>query len=155
VLEPGDRIPNARVWTEPREGPVSLHTAIAGDGLALLCFYPWDWSPTCTNELLHLRERRADLAAAGVRPYLISRDSVWSHQSWAMTLGVEGVPLLSDWDGEATRGLGVASELFGMADVAARSAFLIEDDTVRAAWMLGSELPDIDAIIAAASSLSR
>ena len=39
-----------------------------------------------------------------------------------------------------------------MADVAARSAFLIEDDTVRAAWMLGTELPDVDAIVAAASS---
>ena len=71
-----------------------------------------------------------------------------------MTLGVEGVPLLSDWNGEATRGFGVASERDGMADVAARSAFLIEDDTVRAAWMLGRELPDLDAIIAAASSPS-
>jgi peroxiredoxin len=71
-----------------------------------------------------------------------------------MTLGVEGVPLLSDWNGDATRGFGVAVELDDMADVAARSAFLIEDDTVRAAWMLGRELPDVDAIIAAASSAS-
>ena len=36
-----------------------------------------------------------------------------------------------------------------MADVSARSAFLIEGDTVRAAWMLGSEMPDVDAVIAA------
>ena len=47
-----------------------------------------------------------------------------------------------------------AVERDDMADVAARSAFLIEDDTVRAAWMLGSELPDLDAIIAAVSSPS-
>ncbi len=152
MLEPGDSIPDARVWTKPRGDAVRLRDAIDGDGPALLCFYPWDWSPTCTNELLHLRERRADLAAAGIRPFLISRDSVWSHQSWAMTLGVEDVPLLSDWAGEATHAFGVATEIFGMADVAARSAFLIEDDTVRAAWMLGNELPDVDAIIAAASS---
>ena len=46
MLEPGDRIPDARVWTEPRKGAVSLSEAIAGDGVALLCFYPWDWSPT-------------------------------------------------------------------------------------------------------------
>jgi hypothetical protein len=26
--------------------PVGLRDAIAGDGLALLCFYLWDWSPT-------------------------------------------------------------------------------------------------------------
>jgi peroxiredoxin len=71
-----------------------------------------------------------------------------------MTIGVEGVQLLSDWNGEATRGFGVAVELDGMADVSARSAFLIEGDTVRASWLLGSELPDVDAVITAASSLS-
>ena len=71
-----------------------------------------------------------------------------------MTLGVDSVPLLSDWNGEATRGFGVAVELRGMADVSARSAFLIEGDTVRASWLLGSELPDVDAVIAAASSFS-
>jgi peroxiredoxin len=39
-----------------------------------------------------------------------------------------------------------------MRDVAARSAFLIEDARViTAAWMLGRELPDLDAVIAAAS----
>jgi peroxiredoxin len=38
-----------------------------------------------------------------------------------------------------------------MQDVAARSAFLIEDGTtIREAWMLGRELPDIDLVIAAA-----
>jgi len=67
-----------------------------------------------------------------------------------MSLGTD-TPLLSDWDGEATRGFGVARTIDGMADVAARSAFLIEGDTVRAAWMLGTELPDVDAVIAAAS----
>ncbi len=63
------------------------------------------------------------------------------------------MPLLSDWEGEATRGFGVARERFEMTDVSARSAFLIADDTVRAAWELGSDLPDLDAVIAAASSL--
>ena len=42
-----------------------------------------------------------------------------------------------------------------MEDVAARSSFLIEDgEAIRAAWMLGRELPDIDAVIAAARSVS-
>ena len=71
-----------------------------------------------------------------------------------MTLGVESVSLLSDWNGEATRGFGVGFELQGMEDVAARSAFLIEGDTVRASWMLGRDMPDIDAVIAAATSPS-
>ena len=63
------------------------------------------------------------------------------------------VPLLSDWNGEATRAFGVAFEPLGMADVPARSAFLIRDGaTVTASWMLGGELPDVDVIIASAPS---
>jgi len=82
-----------------------------------------------------------------VRPLGISRDSVWSHSAWAGTLGVD-VPLLSDWNGDAAREFGVAVDLGGMKDVAARSAFLIEDgETICEAWMLGRELPDIDAVI--------
>ena len=98
-----------------------------------------------------LRDRSDDLAAAGIRPLAISRDSPWSHAAWAQTLGVD-VPLLSDWNGEATRAFGVAVEILGMEDVPARSAFLIEDgEVVKEAWMLGRELPDIEAVIAAAA----
>ena len=156
MLSPGDSIPAAaRVWAAIGEKPTPLDEALAGDGCVLLCFYPFDWSTTCTNELFLLRDRLADLEAAGIRPVGISRDSPWSHAAWTNMLGVERVPLLSDWDGEATRGFGVAREVNAMRDVPARCAFLIEGDTVRASWPLGSELPDIDAVIAAASSLSR
>ena len=87
-----------------------------------------------------------------MRALAISRDSPWSHRAWAQTLGTE-VPLLSDWNGDATRGFNVAFDPLGMHDVSARSAFLILDgETVEAAWMLGSELPDIDAVIAAAAA---
>jgi peroxiredoxin len=101
-----------------------------------------------------LRDRGDDLAAAGIRAVAISRDSPWSHRSWAEALGVhEAVPILSDWEGEATRAFDVEIALDGMR-VAARSAFLLRDGTVLAAWMLGSEMPDVDAAIAAASSSS-
>ena len=97
-----------------------------------------------------LRDRSGDLADAGIRPFAISRDSPWSHSAWAQAVGAE-VPLLSDWNGDATRAFGVAFEPLGMADVPARSSFLIKDgETIVAAWMLGSELPNIDAVIAAA-----
>jgi glutaredoxin-dependent peroxiredoxin len=104
---------------------------------------------------LHLlRDRSDDLAAAGVRPFAISRDSPWSHSAWSQTLGID-VPLLSDWNGDATRAFDVAFEPLGMIDVAVRSAFLIRDGaTVEATWMLGGDLPDIDEIIARADELS-
>jgi peroxiredoxin len=63
------------------------------------------------------------------------------------------VPLLSDWNGDAVRAFDIALEVRGMGDVAARSAFLIEDgEKVVKAWMLGRELPDIDAVIEAAQA---
>jgi len=38
-----------------------------------------------------------------------------------------------------------------MNDVSARASFLVEDgSTVRASWMHGSELPDLDGVIAVA-----
>ncbi len=45
MLGPGEHIPAARVWQAPREDPVDLAIALVGDGLALLCFYVFDWSP--------------------------------------------------------------------------------------------------------------
>jgi hypothetical protein len=45
VLEPGATLPEARVWTSPGEDAVTLRDVV-GDGLVLLCFYLWDWSPT-------------------------------------------------------------------------------------------------------------
>ena len=101
-----------------------------------------------------LRDRSDDLTAAGIRPFGISRDSPWSHRAWAETLGVD-VPLLSDWNGDATRAFDVSFEPLGMQDVPVRSSFLIRDgETIEAAWMLGAELPDIDAVIAEARSLT-
>ena len=61
------------------------------------------------------------------------------------------VPLLSDWNGDATRAFDVAFEPVGMRDVAIRSAFLIRDgQTIEEAWLLGTEQPDIDVVIGAA-----
>lgn len=49
------------------------------------------------------------------------------------------------------RAFGVDREVDGMTGVPIRSAFLIEDgQTVVASWMLGRELPDIDAVIESA-----
>jgi peroxiredoxin len=51
------------------------------------------------------------------------------------------------------RALGVDRDVSGMTGVPIRSAFLIRvGKTIVEAWTLGSELPDIDAVIEAASA---
>lgn len=64
-------------------------------------------------------------------------------------------PLLSDWNGEATHGFGVAIDHRGLRDVSARSAFLIgSDGVVRRSWLYDApELPDFDELLAAARLL--
>ena len=44
MLAPGDRIPDALVWTTPQESATIAE--IVGDGPILLLFYLFDWSST-------------------------------------------------------------------------------------------------------------
>lgn len=89
-----------------------------------------------------------------MKPLAISRDSPWTHIAWIQALDLN-VGLLSDWNGEAVRGFGVAQEWRGMRDVAQRTAFLIDGDgRVRGAWSYeNAEVPDFDHLVAAARAL--
>ncbi len=101
-----------------------------------------------------LRDRSPQLEAAGVRPFGISRDSPWTHIAWSQTLDLT-FPLLSDFNGEAIAGFGIAHEFRGLRGVAERTVFLVDEGgTVRGAWRYGtSEVPDFDELLAAARSL--
>jgi hypothetical protein len=46
MLAPGAGVPDAAVWWPGRAEAVRLADALAGDGTALVCFTPFDWSPT-------------------------------------------------------------------------------------------------------------
>lgn len=66
------------------------------------------------------------------------------------------MPLLSDWNAEAVHAFGIAHEYRGLADVAERSAFLVDrNGMIRGAWRYDSaQVPDFDELLAAARSLS-
>jgi peroxiredoxin len=89
-----------------------------------------------------------------VQPYAISRDSPWTHVAWLQALDLD-LPLLSDWNADATHGFGVAFDFRGLRDVSARSAFLVDrGGIVRGAWRYeNAELPDFDALLEAAREL--
>ena len=65
------------------------------------------------------------------------------------------LPLLSDWNGDATRGFDIAFDYRGLKDVSSRSAFLVDrDGVVREAWLYEvADLPDFDEILDAARAL--
>jgi peroxiredoxin len=86
--------------------------------------------------------------------YGVSRDSPYTHIAWMQALDLT-YPLLSDWNGEATRGFGVETEHRGLKGVSRRSAFLVgTDGSVRRAWAYGSdEVPDVEELLGAARQL--
>jgi glutaredoxin-dependent peroxiredoxin len=101
-----------------------------------------------------LRDRSGEFEEVGVRVMAASRDSPFSHVAWTQALDLN-FPLLSDWNGDAVRGFGIAGDYRGMIDVASRSAFLVDTDgTVRGAWAYADrEVPDMDELLAAARGL--
>jgi peroxiredoxin len=98
-----------------------------------------------------LRDRSKEFESAGVGVYGVSRDSPWTHIAWSQALDLN-FPLLSDWNGEAVRTFDIAHDFRGFADVAERSACLVDmNGTVRAAWRYeSSEVPDFDVLLDAA-----
>lgn len=89
-----------------------------------------------------------------MRLFGISRDSPWTHIAWSQVLDLS-FPLLSDWNGEATRSFGIATTFRDLKDVSGRSAFLVDEGgTVRGAWRYDpGDVPDFDELLAAARAL--
>jgi peroxiredoxin len=93
--------------------------------------------------------------------YGISQDAPPSHAEWAKQLEERGMlggqELLSDWNHEATRALGVyRDEVIGFRPLNVRGAFVVDSDRVcRYAWSSEDlrELPDPEQVLAAARAL--
>ncbi|HZT90727.1 MAG TPA: redoxin domain-containing protein [Gaiellaceae bacterium] len=102
-----------------------------------------------------LRDRRADFDEAGVQPVGVSRDSPWCHIAWTQALDLN-FGLLSDFNGEAVRALGIGFSFRGFEDVAQRCALLVDTDaTISGFWRYDtSEVPDVDELLAACLALT-
>ncbi len=76
--------------------------------ITVLVFYPFAFSPTCTDQLSVYDELRDDFAQRGVTLYGVSCDAVWSQEAFREKLGIS-IEQLSDFEpkGEACRAFGV------------------------------------------------
>src|SRR3954453_3158554 len=74
----------------------------------LLVFYPFAFSPVCTDQLSLSQEVLEDLAERGVTVYGVSCDATWSQVAFRRQLGVT-IEQLSDFEpkGAACRAFGV------------------------------------------------
>ena len=66
-------------------------------GLTVLVFYPFAFSPVCTDQLSVYNELLADFAERGATLYGVSCDAVWSQRAFKEQLGIE-IEQLSDFE---------------------------------------------------------
>jgi peroxiredoxin (alkyl hydroperoxide reductase subunit C) len=74
----------------------------------VLVFYPFAFSPTCTDQLSVYDELREDFAEQGATLYGVSCDAVWSQQAFREQLAVQ-IEQLSDFEPK-----GAVCEAFGV-----------------------------------------
>ena len=74
----------------------------------VLVFYPFAFSPVCTDQLSVYHELLADFAERGATLYGVSCDATWSQEAFRAQLGVD-IEQLSDFEpkGAACRAFGV------------------------------------------------
>jgi peroxiredoxin (alkyl hydroperoxide reductase subunit C) len=76
--------------------------------LSVLVFYPFAFSPVCTDQLQLYEPLLADLGARGIRLYGVSCDATWSQSAFREKLGVSSEQL-SDFEPK-----GAACAAFGV-----------------------------------------
>jgi len=74
----------------------------------VLAFYPFAFSPVCTDQLSLYDELQADFEERGATVYGVSCDAVWSQQAFKQQLGIR-IEQLSDFEpkGATCRAFGV------------------------------------------------
>ena len=89
------------------DGEEFTRADLDGQG-SVLVFYPFAFSPVCTDQLQLYEPLLADLGRRGIKLYGVSCDSPWSQTAFKEKLGVSSEQL-SDFEPK-----GAASEAFGV-----------------------------------------
>jgi peroxiredoxin len=105
VIAPGTPAPDFRLATEDG-GKLTLEDVKGRT--TVLVFYPFAFSPVCTDQFSVYQEVLDELEAQGAKLYGVSCDATWSQKAFRESLGVT-IPMLSDFEpkGEVSRAFGV------------------------------------------------
>jgi peroxiredoxin len=94
LLEPGIQAPDFRLPTTP-EQKVSLSDFLGQP--VVLIFYPADWSPVCSDQLVLYQEVMPEFKRYDAQLLGISCDQVWCHLAFARDRHLR-FPLLADFE---------------------------------------------------------
>jgi peroxiredoxin len=112
-----------------------LDTTTSNDNTVLLLFYPFDFSPVCTNELCAIRDAEWFQFTPNLDVWAVSGDSIYAHEAFIEAYNLT-FPLLSDYHATAADRYDVRyDQLEGHEAVPKRAVFLIAPDrTIVYAW---------------------
>ena len=108
VIAPGAPVPSFRLQRE--DGERFTEADLRG-ATTILVFYPFAFSPVCTDQLQVYQQALGELTAGGERIYGVSCDSSYAQRAFREKLGVS-IPQLSDFEpkGAACTAFGVLHE---------------------------------------------
>jgi peroxiredoxin (alkyl hydroperoxide reductase subunit C) len=128
IIEPGTPAPAFTLKTE--DGEDFTREDLAGQ-TTVLVFYPFAFSPVCTDQLQVYEEALDDFRAQGAVLYGVSTDAPFSQKAFRESLDLT-IPQLSDFEpkGAASRAFGAYFEPAGMTN---RALVIVGPDQV-VAW---------------------
>jgi peroxiredoxin len=134
VLPPGTPAPSFSLGRA--DGERFTEQSLDGHG-SILVFYPFAFSPVCTDQLQLYEPLLEGLAARGIYMYGVSCDATWSQSAFRDKLGVSSEQL-SDFEPK-----GAASEAFGVlhpAGFSQRALVMIDGEGV-VRWSYEADSP--------------
>jgi peroxiredoxin len=141
VLGPGTPAPSFSLARA--DGERFTEQNLSGQGTVLV-FYPFAFSPVCTDQLQLYEPLLAGLAERGIHLYGVSCDSTWAQSAFRDKLGV-GCEQLSDFEPK-----GAACQAFGVlhdGGFPQRALVMIDaEGTIRWSYQAASpgDLPNLD-----------
>jgi peroxiredoxin (alkyl hydroperoxide reductase subunit C) len=125
IIEPGTEVP---AFTLKREDGSDFTQEDLKGGTSVLVFYPFAFSPVCTDQLQIYEEAQEDFRAQGATLYAVSTDAPDSQRAFKEKLGVS-IEQLSDFEpkGAMSRAFGAYFEPAGMTN---RALVITDSDGV-------------------------
>ncbi len=119
-LRVGDAAPDFEL--EDQNGKKIRLTQYKDKKNVILAFFPFAFSPVCTNELGELKEKEDTIKNLDAQILAASVDSTWTQKAFAKELGVK-FPVLSDFGKKAAPNYGAFYEDKGFAK---RAVFVVD-----------------------------
>ncbi|HEX4482880.1 MAG TPA: redoxin domain-containing protein [Solirubrobacteraceae bacterium] len=134
VIEPGTTVPE---FTLAREDGSDLTGQDLLGQYTVLVFYPFAFSPVCTDQLQLYEGALGELAERGVKLYGVSCDATWSQKAFKDKLGISSEQL-SDFEPK-----GATCTAFGVLHAGgfAERAIVIVDPEGVVRWSFQADSP--------------